>query len=81
MVVIAGSLPPGTPEESLANLCKHANDHQVPVILDARGAAMRAAQNQAPLVAKLNRGELEQTLGRELASDEAILEAADRAPR
>ncbi len=77
IVVIAGSLPPGTPEESLANLCRHANRHQVPVILDARGAAMRAAQNQAPLVAKLNRGELEQTLGRELAGDGAILEAAD----
>jgi tagatose 6-phosphate kinase len=76
MVVIAGSLPPGTPNESLANLCQKANSHRVPVILDARGAAMRAAQNQAPLVAKLNRGELEQTLGRELTTEDDILEGA-----
>lgn len=76
MVVIAGSLPPGTPEQSLANLCQESNRHQVPVVLDAKGAAMRAAQNQAPLVAKLNRSELAQTLGRELASDADVIEAA-----
>ncbi len=76
MVVIAGSLPPGTPNESLANLCQKANSHRVPVILDARGAAMRAAQNQAPLVAKLNRGELEQTLDRELTTEDDIVEGA-----
>jgi tagatose 6-phosphate kinase len=76
MVVIAGSLPPGTPEQSLENLCRSANEHGVGVILDARGVAMRAAQNQKPLVAKLNRGELEQTLGRELTTSSEILEAA-----
>ncbi len=76
MVVIAGSLPPGSPEECLARLCKAANRHQVPVILDARGAAMRAAQNQAPLVAKLNRSELAQTLGRELTTDPEVIEGA-----
>jgi tagatose 6-phosphate kinase len=46
------------------------------VILDARGAAMRAAQTEKPLVAKLNRSELEQTLGRELTSENDILDAA-----
>jgi tagatose 6-phosphate kinase len=76
MVVIAGSLPPGTPEESLEHLCKEANRHRIPVILDARGAAMRAAQRQAPLVSKLNRGELEQTLDRRLATEQDILEGA-----
>jgi tagatose 6-phosphate kinase len=76
MVVIAGSLPPGTPEQSLENLCRSANEHGVPVILDARGAAMRAAQNQKPLVAKLNRSELEQTLDRELTTSSDVLEAA-----
>ena len=76
MVVIAGSLPPGSPEDCLAQLCEAANRHQVPVILDARGAAMRAAQNQAPLVAKLNRSELAETLGRELTTDTEVIEAA-----
>lgn len=76
MVVIAGSLPPGSPERSLANLCRLANGHDVPVILDARGAPMRAAQGEKPLVSKLNRSELEQTLGRELAGEDEVLEAA-----
>jgi tagatose 6-phosphate kinase len=76
MVVIAGSLPPGTPEQSLANLCERANRHHVPVILDARGAAMRAAQNQRPLVAKCNRAELAQTLARELGDEHEVAEAA-----
>jgi tagatose 6-phosphate kinase len=82
MVVIAGSLPPGSPEDCLANLCEAASRHQVPVILDARGAAMRAAaQNQAPLVAKLNRSELAQTLGRELETTDEVIEAATELQR
>jgi tagatose 6-phosphate kinase len=76
MVVIAGSLPPGAPDKSLANLCEHANEHGVPVILDARGVAMRAAQKHRPLVAKLNRAELAQTLGREISSDEDAIRGA-----
>ncbi|HEX3616632.1 MAG TPA: 1-phosphofructokinase family hexose kinase [Solirubrobacteraceae bacterium] len=76
MVVIAGSLPPGSPDQSLTGLCRLANTHGVPVILDARGAAMRSAQKEKPLVAKLNRSELERTLGRELTSDDDILDAA-----
>jgi tagatose 6-phosphate kinase len=76
MVVIAGSLPPASPDQSLANLCSLANTHGVPVILDARGTAMRAAQKEKPFISKLNRSELEQTLGRELSSDDALLDAA-----
>jgi len=76
MVVIAGSLPPGSPENCLARLCEEANRHQVPVVLDARGAAMRAAQNQAPLVAKLNRSELAETIGRDIKTDDDVIEAA-----
>jgi tagatose 6-phosphate kinase len=76
MIVIAGSLPPGSPDDSLANLCEQANRHHVPVILDARGAAMRAAQDQAPLVAKLNRHELAETVGRELTSETDMIDGA-----
>lgn len=76
MIVIAGSLPPGSPDESLKRLCQAANRHRVPVVLDARGAAMRAAQNENPLVAKLNRAELGQTLDRQISSDEEAIAAA-----
>jgi tagatose 6-phosphate kinase len=76
MVVIAGSLPPGSPDTALKLLCAQANRYGVPVILDARGAAMRAAQDQRPLVAKLNRAELAETLGREIAGEQDAVEAA-----
>lgn len=76
LVVIAGSLPPGSPDQSLANLCRLANAHEVPVILDARGPAMRAAQSETPLVAKLNRSELAQTLERDMPTDEQVLDGA-----
>jgi tagatose 6-phosphate kinase len=76
IVVMSGSLPPGVPDQAYEQLCAAANDHGVPAIVDARGAAMRAAQNQAPLVAKLNRAELEQTVARELTSDEDVVQAA-----
>jgi tagatose 6-phosphate kinase len=76
ILVMAGSLPPGVPDRAYEHLCAAANDHGVPAVVDARGAAMRAAQNQAPLVAKLNRAELEQTVERELTSEEDVVQAA-----
>jgi tagatose 6-phosphate kinase len=76
MLVMSGSLPPGVPDQAYEQLCAAANDHGVPALVDARGAAMRAAQNQAPLVAKLNRIELEQTVERELTSDADVVQAA-----
>jgi tagatose 6-phosphate kinase len=76
ILVMSGSLPPGVPDQAYEQLCAAANDHGVPAVVDARGAAMRAAQNQAPWIAKLNRAELEQTVERELTSDEDVVQAA-----
>lgn len=76
MLVMCGSLPPGVPDQAYEQLCAAANDRGVPAVVDAKGAAMRAAQNQAPLVAKLNRAELEQTVERDLTSDQDIVRAA-----
>jgi tagatose 6-phosphate kinase len=76
ILVMSGSLPPGVPDHAYEQLCAAANDHGVPALVDARGAAMRAAQKQAPLVAKLNRTELEQTVERELTSDTDVVQAA-----
>jgi len=76
LVVMAGSLPPGAPDQALERLCAAANNRGVRAIVDSRGAAMRAALNEQPLVAKLNRDELEQTLERELGNEDAVVEGA-----
>jgi tagatose 6-phosphate kinase len=85
LAVIAGSLPPGLPDTALQTLCRHANDNDVPVILDARGPALTAALDQRPLVVKLNRAELAQTLDRDIHSEDDAITAAqelrDRGPR
>ncbi len=75
-LVIAGSLPPGAPDRALAGLCRQANRHGVQVILDARGAALRMALKERPLIVKLNRAELAQTLDRQVTTDSDVLSGA-----
>jgi tagatose 6-phosphate kinase len=75
-VVVAGSLPPGAPEEALAHVVASAHERDVAAIVDARGGPLRAALGEAPLVAKLNRSELSQTVGRPCDSDRDVVEGA-----
>lgn len=72
LVVLSGSLPPGAPSDFYAGLL---SDARCPVILDARGAEMRAALSHRPLLVKPNREELGQTVARRLASDDDALAA------
>jgi tagatose 6-phosphate kinase len=76
MLVLAGSLPPGAPDEALQHLVAAATDREVAVIVDSRGNAMRAALAAGPLVAKLNRAELSETLGRSFGTDDEVVEGA-----
>ena len=76
LVVLSGSLPPGAPELALRNLAASAAERGLPVIVDARGAAMRAALSAKPLLAKLNRSELSETLGRACISDDEVIGGA-----
>ena len=57
-VVLSGSLPPGTPTDAYAELCRRAGDAGVPAILDADGEALRAGLAGRPAVIKPNREEL-----------------------
>jgi tagatose 6-phosphate kinase len=76
LVVVSGSLPPGAPEAALRELVEAAHEHDVPMILDARGRHLHAALGGRPLVVKLNRSELSETVGRSCDSDDEVIGGA-----
>lgn len=74
--VFSGSLPPlsddSSPAESIARMMEGL---EVPVILDIRGAELRAALPRRPLLVKPNREELAATVGRPLEGTDDLLAA------
>jgi tagatose 6-phosphate kinase len=58
VVVCSGSLPPGVPISAYALLCRIAHDCGTPAVVDAEGAALRAAVAARPDVVKPNAAEL-----------------------
>jgi tagatose 6-phosphate kinase len=72
VVVIAGSLPVGTPPIVYRQLVERA---PCPVVLDFRGDGLLGALHLKPLVVKPNREELGQTVGRPLHDDGELLDA------
>jgi tagatose 6-phosphate kinase len=71
-VVLIGSLPVGTPPGYYRDLVKCTPGK---VILDARGSELLEALPAKPFLVKPNRGELRQTLGRELRDDSELFDA------
>lgn len=76
LLVLAGSLPPGTPPDFYGRLIAIASTHGVPTILDADGTALAAGLEAVPYAVKPNIHELEALLGRTLTTDEQVIEAA-----
>lgn len=74
LLVLSGSLPDGVPSSLFADLLAESD---VPAILDVRREELLAALSQRPLVIKPNRQELEQTVGRPLPDQRAVIAAAD----
>ncbi len=74
LVVLIGSLPPGTPAGFYRDLLALTPGR---AILDVRGPELLQALAHKPFLVKPNRAEISRTLGRELA-DEAALFAAMR---
>lgn len=64
VVLLTGSLPPGSPEDLFATLIAEAAPRVT--ILDSSGEALRRGLEIGPTVAKSNRRELEEALGRTL---------------
>jgi 6-phosphofructokinase 2 len=76
-VVLSGSLPAGAPDDAYQRFVDACSD-KTRVVLDTRGAPLRAALETGVYLVKPNLRELGALAGRKLESDEAIEEAARR---
>jgi 1-phosphofructokinase family hexose kinase len=72
VAVFSGSIPRGTPPDLYARLLTQS---QARAILDIRGRELELALGCRPLVVKPNRHELEQIVGRKIASDAELCQA------
>jgi 1-phosphofructokinase family hexose kinase len=72
VVTLIGSLPVGTPSDYYRDLLTRTPGK---VILDARGPELLEALVARPFLVKPNRGELQQTLGRQLHDDAELFDA------
>ena len=70
LCVIAGSIPPGTPEDYYARLITELRGLGVPTVLDADGEQMRAGLRAEPAVVAPNVGEAEEAVGHEFNDDD-----------
>jgi 1-phosphofructokinase family hexose kinase len=77
IVVISGSVPPGTPRGLTAHLVELGKTRGAHVILDASGCALREGAEQGPHMIKPNLTELRQLVGRDVEdADDAVVRAA-----
>jgi 1-phosphofructokinase len=75
-LVLAGSLPPGAPAATYADLIREFHARGCFVALDADGEAFRVGVQAGPDVVKPNRQELERFAGKPLRSRAAVLSVA-----
>jgi 1-phosphofructokinase len=75
-LVLAGSMPPGTPVDYYKQLIQVANAAGAKVVLDADGEVFRQGLEGIPYAIKPNVHELETYFGRTFKTDEEILDAA-----
>ena len=76
LLVLAGRLPPGIPDDAYAGYIAQARRQGVTAILDADGAPLRLGLEARPTLVKPNREEAERLLGRRLPDLPAAVEAA-----
>jgi len=76
-VVISGSLPPGVQPEVYRKIMEIVKDRGARVILDTDGKALKAGIYGHPHYIKPNLHELSRLAGRELNSEDQIVEAAE----
>jgi tagatose 6-phosphate kinase len=78
LVVLAGSLPPGTPDDAYGRLATLAARSGAHVVIDVPGAPLAHALGAEPWLVKVNAREAAETTG--IATDElmGVLGAADR---
>lgn len=76
VLVLAGSLPPGVPDDVYARYIRLARSVGVMTILDADGEPLRTGVGAGPSLIKPNRVEAEHLVGRELPTIAAVRQAA-----
>ncbi|HSV14420.1 MAG TPA: PfkB family carbohydrate kinase, partial [Tepidisphaeraceae bacterium] len=74
-LVLSGTLTPGAPQDFYARCVAAGVAANVTVVLDAKGEPLRRALPMRPTIVKPNRGELEDTVGEKIDSDDAMRDA------
>ncbi|MCX7826340.1 MAG: 1-phosphofructokinase family hexose kinase [Verrucomicrobiae bacterium] len=78
VLVLSGSLPPGVPADTYAEIIRLANRRGVRVILDTDGEPLRLGLRARPFMVKPNVHETRRLLGGRLETTEAVARAAQR---
>ena len=76
VVVLAGSLPPGSNDTTYRDLIAALNESGAQVVLDTSGPALREARPARPALVKPNVHEAGEILGRVLSGDDDVVRAA-----
>ncbi len=76
VMVFSGSLPPGAPLGTFADLIRLAAERGAKCILDTSGQALKLGLAAGPYLVKPNRAEAAELLGRPLKTRDELLEAA-----
>lgn len=76
ILILSGSMPPGTPADFYGKLIHLANEFSVTVITDADDKPLREAVKERPFAIKPNLFELKQLCGCHIDSDEEVLSCA-----
>jgi 1-phosphofructokinase family hexose kinase len=77
IMVLAGSLPPGLPDDFYAQAIGLARARRIRVLLDASGAPLRQGLAARPDFVKVNRAELAGATGRSLTSLDDVVAGAE----
>jgi 1-phosphofructokinase family hexose kinase len=77
-LALCGSLPAGCSPDMYCRLARRAHACGVPVLIDSRGAPLARALAGQPEVVRLNKAELQQTLGQPIPNLPAVLAALRR---
>ena len=76
VMTFSGSLPPGAPPETYAEMMRIAKASGSKCMLDTGGAALRLGIETKPVLVKPNRAEVEELLGRSLGTRDELADAA-----
>ena len=76
VMTFSGSLPPGAPPETYAEMMRIAKASGSKCMLDTGGAALRLGIETEPVLVKPNRAEVEELLGRSLGTRHELADAA-----